>query len=191
LTYFITGFGITFIGVMFSGIISPPFITYLISFIGTMLSSLGYIYFIVSIAQKKHKTFLWLGFALGASASFINLVNSVISSSDIGINILLSIIVIFAGIMGLTSSILTLLAYRGTYLGIRNGIIQPLFQCYPHPYGRVVFKLDTTDYGSRYPKDFSPTHHHKKYHQWNHNGRGDHEFDTMDTDIIKWERQYK
>ena len=100
-------------------------VTLFIGPIGGILSGLGFVFLIVKIAQKKYRTLLWAGFGMSILASVMNLVSLVMQFSSADSITVLGGVNIFMGASGLVGSILTLMAYHGTYKGIKEGIISP------------------------------------------------------------------
>ncbi len=87
-------------------------------------SGLGTVFLIVAIAREKERRFLWVGFGINVALSISSLMFSFWMTPLFSIAFVMGYF-IFMTIVGLAASILTLLAYYGTYKGIVNGEIIP------------------------------------------------------------------
>jgi len=93
--------------------------------LGAILFALGMVFLIMTIAREEHRRLLWIGFgftvALSLLSQFLVLYQMFIFRYFISLTYL---IIIQVG--SLIGSALTLLAYHGTYRGIKEGAIAPV-----------------------------------------------------------------
>lgn len=96
--------------------------------IGGILTSLGMVFLIIKLAPTTQRTFLWIGFVIGIFGAIANAVNTVMALVKVENEFLLGGMAAVAGLMGIGSAIFMLMAYYGTYKGVKNGIIKPKIQ---------------------------------------------------------------
>jgi len=107
----IVGFVLTFI----------PFV----GVVGSILFGLGMVYLIVDIAREEHRRMLWIGFGITVGITIIS--QSLIIYQMTLLRIVFSLtLLILLELAELIGALFTLLAFHGTYRGIKEGIIAPV-----------------------------------------------------------------
>ena len=109
--------------------------------IGSTIYGLGFVFLIIKIVQAKHRTLLGAGFGASICASMITFSIIIID------NVSLERIGFLGGVAAVIGSIMTLIAYIGTYKGIKDGMIQP---------GFLPTMTPPPKYGGLQPDQFSP-----------------------------------
>ena len=124
-------------------------LTFVVGLAGIICVSLGLIFLINRIAQPKHRTMLWVGFVFICFSAFLGLLNLIMifvfwdNAAVLGG---FSLSIALFDMMGVS---ITLMAYNGTYKGIKEGIIQPVMM--------PTYMMPPPGYGGSLPPDqFSP-----------------------------------
>lgn len=135
----------------------------LANIIGSIMIALGGIFLIVSIARPVHRSLLWFSFGLDMIITCISLLFQIVyytsnTMPDIPIGFFIVLLV-----LGMIPPLLVLVAYFGTLNGIRNGMIEPLYEDSFQGLGL----MPPPAYYNRYPPsvyfDRGPQDHHTHY----------------------------